>query len=273
MKNIDKKIIITVLLVAFIVLIGWQTGWLQLAQVSKAFIPMPQSSAYLFIVSCIVLMLSKIDNKTQLIKYSFAVLSYLLLIISVLFLFDSLFLTGEIETLLTKKQIILGVEFTGRMSIITEILFVIQSLALILLFKKEANKKIIGWFSSIIYFTTAFILITYVENVPILYNLSIIPISILSSFSFFLFSYALLAQINFQFWPFSHVYKSSIESRLILVFIPVIVIFILIDHLIEAYFEVNDLFGPLTSSILLYIYILASVSILLLISKYFGRKI
>jgi PAS domain S-box-containing protein len=43
--------------------------------------------------------------------------------------------------------------------------------------------------------------------------------------------------------------------------------------LIEAYFEVNDLFGPLTSSILLYIYILASVSILLLISKYFGRKI
>lgn len=78
MKNIDKKIIIAVLLIAFIVLIGWQMGWLQLAQVSKSFIPMPPSSAYLFMVSCIVLMLTKIDDNTQLVKYSIVVLSYLL---------------------------------------------------------------------------------------------------------------------------------------------------------------------------------------------------
>ncbi|HEY9167983.1 MAG TPA: ATP-binding protein [Lutibacter sp.] len=273
MRSIDKKIIVAVVFISCIVLVGWGTGWLQLAQISKSFIPMPPSSALLFILSCSVLILIKKDNNFKPIKYLTTFLAYFLLVIAIYAVFDHLFFKGEFGTFLAQKQVVLGNVYSGQMSVITDVFFLIQSIVLVLLLKKMAYRKIIGFLASLLYFSSAFFIITYIENVPDLHQVHNFPISVLNSISFFLFSYALLAQINYQFWPFSHVYKSTIESRLILVFIPVIVVFILLDHLIKAHFNVNEVFGPLTSSILLYLYILITVSILLLIAKYFGRQL
>ena len=275
MKNIDKRLSTVVLLIAITVLISWEMDWMLIVQVADTYIPMPPTSAILFLLSSSALCLFSIKNKTRWIQFFSNFLAFLVLLLSIPFFSDLFFYNYEFEITLLHNKLELGNIHSGMMSEITIVSFILLGLALVFLNKKNHlfYKNSIGVIASLLFFSSSISLIGYTENIPVLYGSNIIPISLLSAISFFLLSMVLLSFIDYQFWPFYLLSKSTVQSKLIRIFMPIIVGFVLIDNYTEAHLLDGKEYGALTSSIILIIFLLVIVIIIAFVSKNIGKNL
>jgi PAS domain S-box-containing protein len=274
MKKIDKIFLTVVLLIAITVLICWKMDWTQVAQVYKVYVHMSPASAFIFMLSSSALLLFSIKKKTRLVNFFMHFLAYLMIFLSVLFFSDLFFHNDEFELMFLHNILQLGNTHNVVMSQITEISFLLPSTALVFLNKSNHTffKNSIGVIASLLFFSSVIFLIGYTENVPVFYGSDVIPISLLSTISFFLLSIVLLSFIEYQFWPFSLLFKSTVQSKLIRVFVPIIIAFVLIDNYTEAHLlSGND--GSLTSSLILITLLLVIVIIIKFVSKNIGKDI
>lgn len=160
-----------VLIITGINLIGWISGRMWLTSFSVKFIPMPHSSAVVFIALSIILyMFIEFENSRQ-IRSLVSILVIALSFYCCLIFFDFLFdFKGDAESIFIKNPERFGNVLTGRMSPITSLLFVLLCIGIPGIYKKNPDiiKYAAGSLSLLAGIISSVLLIGYMYNAPLL---------------------------------------------------------------------------------------------------------
>lgn len=265
---------IFVIIITSISLIGWITGELYLAQISTEYIPIAPSSALFLLFIAIILILKKSKTDGFIIFMSRAFLSLIFLLSGVV-LYESLFNPfWGFETIFIKEPESFGLVFSGRMSPVTAVLFILLSVTVLL--KKSINdkvKNIYGVFVLSIFIIGSILLIGYLYNSPFFYGGNIIPVSLQTGICFWMISLVLLIENEFRFWPFSLILSNKTEITLSKVFIPLVLFFLLINSYLHSNIFLNFKNPAIISASVLILSIPIIGYIIILISKRIGRSL
>jgi PAS domain S-box-containing protein len=272
MKNIELKLLAIVLLVAILGLVGWTSNWDILTSFSRNFVPLAPLAAVLFIFTSITYAALYLKNN-KLIK----LLAYPLLFLtffSALFNLVDFFFIPKWDFDRVLFSYLLEKEVPGHMSPLAGLLFIMTSIFFILL--KYNTQKIIQLILKttyyIIFLISIFFLTGYIENIAQFYSHKWLLLSAPTTLSFFILSIVQLHIIEFKIWPFQYFSKTDITSRLIKIFLPTTLFFILIIEILHVHF--SSYFDKLFSPIVLLIIVISFIYFMIVkISKNIGNDI
>ena len=265
-----------VIIITGINLIGWLSGRMWLTSFSVKFIPIPHSSAVVFITLSILLYLF-IEFKNS--KQFILLISILVILIafycSLIFL-DFLFnFKWDAESIFIKSPQRFGNVLTGRMSPITSFLFVLICAGILGIFKK--NSVIVKYTSGSLSFlagtVSSVLLIGYLYNAPLLYGSQIIPVSLPSAICFLLFSITLLRLFELKFWTFNLIKENKVTRQLLKSFLPIVILIVILEGFLDSVFSFNDINPPLTAALILLMVVFATVFIVLRVSAIIGAQL
>lgn len=279
-KQLFKKIILRkdlflflVILIAIAGLFGWFSGKMAFASVNLLYIPIAPATACLFIIISLLLYLIYNLNKLKWIRLITKPVSIIIMVFCGIIIFCFLFnFSFDIENIFLRNPESFGKVLAGRMSPITALLFVFVYLNLILFYKKNDSKiKIINDILSLIVFIASFIFITgYIYRAPLLYGGNIIPVALPTSICFFLLS-ATFIRINGLYFIISD--KNPIQSQLSKSFIPLVIIFIVLQDFLRTLIFFNVQNPTLISALVLLIAIIICILVINKNSAIIGVKI
>lgn len=245
MKNIELKLLAIVVLIATLGLIGWTNSWLFLTNFSEKFVPIAPLAAVLFIfISITYASLYLKENKIiHFLAFPLLISSLVLALLNVV---DFFFIPEwSFERLLFRT--IFGEKVYGYMSPVAGLLFINASFFFGIL--KYQNQRITQIFLKamfyVLFLTSVFFLIGYIENITQFYSHRWILLSAPTALSFFILSILQLHLIQYNVWPFQYFSKSDITSKLVRIFLPVILLFVLVIEILDVHvFEksVNQFF-------------------------------
>ncbi|MDP3312548.1 hypothetical protein [Lutibacter sp.] len=257
MKNIELKLLLIIILVGTLGLIGWANNWLHLTSFSKNFVPIAPLASVLFIFTSITYSSLYLKNN-KLIK----LLAYPLLILTLflaLFNLVDFFFIPEWSFNHLLFSYLLGETAYGHMYPLAGILFIMSSIFFILL--KTNNQKITQFFLKTIYIIpfliSIFFLIGYIENIIQFYSHRWLLLSAPTALSFFILSLVQLHIIEFKIWPFQYFSKTDITSRLIKIFLPATLIFVLIIETLNVHYSsyFDKYFSPIVLLVIVIVFI------------------
>lgn len=186
-----ELLIFPVLIITGINLIGWLSGRMGLTSFSVKFIPIPHSSAVVFITLSILLYLFiEFENSKQirsLVSILVIVIAFYCSLIFLDFLFN---FKLDAESIFIKNPERFGKVLTGRMSPITSFLFVLTCAGILGINSKDSViiKYASGSLSILAGIVSSLLLIGYLYNAPLLYGSHIIPVSLPSAICFHCFN-------------------------------------------------------------------------------------
>jgi PAS domain S-box-containing protein len=277
-RLINRKdlLLFIVLLIAGLSLFGWIMGKLVIPSVSLKFIPMAPSSALIFFLLSLSLILKiNFDKKTVLQPITTIVI--LLSASFCLFIMLDYFFkfTLDIEKIFISNPERFGNVQIGRMSPISSILFFCTCVG-IFAGEKHVFEKIryVGGAFSLLTFCIAIILLLgYLYKAPLLYGGQIIPVALLTSICFFLFSITLLRKSELKYWTFNLIKENQTELQLLRTFLPLVVFIIVLQGFLETNVSINQNNHTLTSAIMILIIVVVTIFIIIRASSILGNKL
>jgi len=215
---------------------GWVLNWLFLARISPSYILMAPGSALSFIIlSFALLVYERRPQHHRAITFA-RVGTFLVLLVC--FIILTHFFTGaglDIENLLIKSPEEFEGFPSGRMSPITAANFLLAGSALLQLLVipagRQRAKVAVAYAATAVVSVGLFIAIGYLYEMPLQSSGTVVPVAS-TAFAFMTLGVALLAAAGPHYWPVSLFTGSSVQSRLVRVFLPVtIALFLISDRL------------------------------------------
>ncbi|MGL1861547.1 MAG: ATP-binding protein [Pseudodesulfovibrio sp.] len=219
-------------------LVAYIPGFEILGSVRPDYIPMAPTTSCSFVLLSIVLLVIEKNTVRTLIQIP------VIITLSLVSLFGLLELVGFfLEMDLNYEDVIIpqlgllnGVPI-GRMSPSTGILFFISGLTLLCVFlsknvdgsKKRNLRHFAGFLSCLILFSALTFVLSYVYGIPLLYDQRTIPMAITTALGFVSLSVGFITIIGREYYPLKSFSGLSTSARLRRTFIPLIIIFILIQ--------------------------------------------
>ncbi len=274
-NSIEKRLLAAVFLIALITLIGWYSNNLNLTRVSRLFLPMAPLTAILFILigSANYLWLFH-RKKTWLVLAKIIVI--LILVIQTVIAIDFFYLnyTLNVEALLINTSELFKNQPIGRISQWSILLFNFTAISFLIIDKnhKLFYRNVYGILTLIIFGSSAFFLLSYIERFPIFFNERVIPISLLGAFCFWLLSLIQLKIINFEIWPFKLFNEKSTYNIIAKTLIPLVIGLIVLQEIIENYFIV-DKKSPIVSMLFMVIAIFLIIFMVYKITSILGDSL
>jgi hypothetical protein len=215
-----------------IAMVGWVLNWRILSSIRLQYIPMAPNTALLFILTGGVLFIRPVWSMNKFIYKSALLFVLLSIVIASISLFE--FLTGidfGINNLLFHTTETLGAVPIGHMSPITAFNFILVSVALLLLMRQV--KKIAAILGSVVVVIGGIVLIGYWYGAPLLYGGHIIPIALPTALAFVVLGIGLVTAAGPEVLPLKALTGPSTGSRLLRVFLPVMLAIIFINDWID----------------------------------------
>ena len=271
-----ESLLFLVIIITGLNLFGWLMGKMGLTSFSIKFIPIPLSSAVVFIALSI-LFVFKWDSKTSLLAKSMVILFEILIaiycgLIFLDFLFD---FPWDLETIFIKNPESFGNVLIGRMSPVTSFSFVLISL--IMLGSGQKNSEIIKYFgaalSLLVLLTASVLLIGYLYNAPVLYGSQFIPVSLPSAICFFLFSITLLRLYESKYWTFNLIKDNKVTRQLLKSFLPIVISVVILQGFLISNFAFHRNNPALSVAFILFIVIVITVFLIFRISATVGAQL
>ncbi len=236
-KRSEQILFSLVLMIALLGLFGWITGRILFAQFSVFYIPIAPSTAVSFIILTLTLLFFyrfRASKATKVFSKIFVVL--ILVLVSLILLKWIIGFSWDAEDIFLKNPEMKDNYVSGRMSPVTASLFVLVCLALLIFFDMKGNSRkiLFGIIAFIIFFVSSVLIIGYLYNAPILYGGATIPVALPTAICFWLLSISLLMAIKFEFWPFSLLKGSSVQSRLTKTFLPAILLLMMANSYVNS---------------------------------------
>ncbi len=236
-KRSEQILFSLVLMIALLGLFGWITGRIVFAQFSVFYIPIAPSTAVSFIILTLTLLFFyrfRASKATKVFSKIFVVL--ILGLVSLILLKWIIGFSWDAEDIFLKNPEMKDNYVNGRMSPVTASLFVLVCLALLIFFDMKGNSRkiLFGIIAFIIFFVSSVLIIGYLYNAPILYGGATIPVALPTAICFWLLSISLLMAIKFEFWPFSLLKGSSVQSKLTKTFLPAILLLMMINSYVNS---------------------------------------
>jgi PAS domain S-box-containing protein len=274
--NRKELLLFLVLLISGLGLLGWLMDKIIIASVSLKFIPMAPATAFIFFLLSLSLIIKISFNKKTVLQpittivIIFSALFCLFIILDYFFNF-----TLDIENIFISNPERFGNVKIGRMSPISSILFFCICLS-IFAGEKHVSEKVRyigGAFSLITCFVSIVLLLGYLYNAPLLYGENIIPVALLSSICFFLFSISLLRKSELKYWTFNLIKENQTEIQLLRTFLPLVVFIVVLQGFLETNVSVDQNNHTLTSAIMILIIVVITIFIIIRASSILGNKL
>ncbi len=218
-------------------LLGWALGWVTFISYRPDYVPIAPSSALCFLIlSASLLGYVRLPEKPQRRLIAGFSASLVILICSILLLAFVTKVTFNIEHLGLRPPAALFSFPVGHMSHITAVCFILASVGVLLLVFSQPGRqsyKDAAAFLAVLVMAVAFIiLLGYLYGSPLLYGGNITPVALPTAVAFVFFSLGLITASGPHALPLKVFSGTSVRSRLLRVFLPTVVIFVLIYGLI-----------------------------------------
>lgn len=277
-RFLKKKelLIFPVLIITGINLIGWLSGRMSLTSFSVKFIPIPHSSAVVFISLSILLYLFIEFEYSRQIRSLVSILVIVIVFYCSLIFLDFLFnFKLDAESIFIKNPERFGKVLTGRMSPITSFLFVLTGTGILGINNKDSViiKYTTGSLSILAGIISSVLLIGYLYNAPLLYGSQFIPVSLPSAICFQLFSITLLRLFELKYWTFNLIKDNKVTRQLLKSFLPIVILIVILEGFLNTVFSFKDINPPLIAAFILLIVVFVTVFIVLRVSEIIGAQI
>jgi signal transduction histidine kinase len=277
-RIINRKdlLLFFVLIITGISLFGWFSGRMGLTSFSLRYIPIPHSSAVVFIVLSILFFIRYKFEQSGLVRLSISVLVSFVAFYCILIFLDFIFnFTWDVENIFIKNPVKFGDVLVGRMSPITSLLFILICAGILGNFKmNSATMRYLGGsFSFLAGIISSVLLIGYLYKAPLLYGSQIIPVSLPSAICFLLFSITLLRIYELKYWTFNLINDNKVTRQLLKSFLPIVVLIVILEGFLDTVFSFNDINPPLTAALILLIVVFVTVLIILRVSAIIGAQL
>ncbi|MBI5373926.1 MAG: response regulator [Candidatus Schekmanbacteria bacterium] len=227
------------ILISSMGLAGWATDSSFLKSIHADYIPIAPLTAILFIISGVILFTAA-ENKSR--GSASGIRGALSIIVAVtgLAVIVQFFLGIDyIESIFISEPALLRGAPVGRMSPITGACFLLSGFALALrsLLPHLNKKYCYGFFTVLVTAINAIVLLGYVYGTPLLYGGTIIPVSLPTSLAFIFLGHGLMFAAGPECWPLRAFIGTTVQSRLIRFFLPVVVIIVALESITDLYFK------------------------------------
>jgi signal transduction histidine kinase len=265
-----------ILIITGISLFGWFSGKMGLTSFSIKYIPIPHSSAVVFIGLSILFFIKFKFEQSGFVSSSVTLLVSFIAFYCILIFLNFIFnFTWDVENIFIRNPEKFGYVVIGRMSPITSLLFILICAGI--LSNRKMNYGTIRYFGGSFSFLAGIIssvlLIGYLYRAPLLYGSQIIPVSLPSAICFLLFSITLLRIYELKYWTFNLIKDNKVTRQLLKSFLPMVVLIVILEGFLDTVFSFNDINPPLTAAFILLIVVFVTVFIILRVSAIIGAQL
>ena len=218
--------------ISVIVVVGWASNWLIVAQISPQFIPMPPSTALMFLLLC-ASWFAYYAKPSSPRRRMFAEASALIVLVSCLIVLIG-FLTGiplDIEQLFLRNASRFGSVLIGRMSPITAAGLVLASASLVMLISSSTSghrRRQLAAILALLAASIGFVIILgYLFGAPLLYGSSTIPVALTTAIALDFLGIGVCASAGPTCWPIRMVIGPSLNAQLLRGFLPLTIAIVL----------------------------------------------
>jgi len=225
--------------ISVISIAGWTLNWLILASISNDYIPMPLSTALVFIVLSGALLVYLRQSASTHVRMLAKIGVLLVLLVTIILLVD--FLSGwalDIERFWINSPGKFQNVPINHMSPITATNFILAELALLLLLNFPGQKHARGAaaiLATLVVSVGMVVLIGYFHAEPLLYRGTIIPMALTTAIAFVFLGSGITAAAGQDNWPIRAFTGSSVRARLMRAFLPISIAIIVIGDGSEIY--------------------------------------
>lgn len=271
-----ESLLFLIIFITGLNLFGWISGNMGLTSFSIKFIPIPHSSAVVFIALSI-LFVFDIGPKTSHLAKSAIILFEILIIIycSLIFLEFLFEFPWDLETIFIKNPATFENVLIGRMSPITSFSFVL--ICLIMLGSRQKSSELINYIgadlSLLVLLTSSTLLIGYLYQAPVLYGSQFIPVSLPTAICFFLFSITLLRLFELKYWTFNLIKDNKVTRQLLKSFLPIVISVVILQGFLISNFSFHRNNPALSVAFILFIVILITLFLIFRISAAIGAQL
>lgn len=246
-----KLLVISGILLIFISLLtitGYITGINYLIIFNEKYIPMPVANGFLFGISGLYFIFQRAVNENKLLRMSAILTFTLMLVFSFLKVLEFVPGTAVIsEENLFPYSKMHGRFHLNRMSPYTGALFLISSMAIIILLVSHRKRKFMNAaaLAGVLISATGFISeVGYLYDTPFLYTGNIVPLASRTSLSFMLAGFGIMFAAGKDTLVLKHLTRSSPYSKMLRIFIPFLILLFLIqgvfDIILIHHFRLNE---------------------------------
>jgi len=216
--------------ISVIAIVGWASNWLIVAQISPQFIPMPPSTALMFLLLC-ASWFAYYDKPSSPPRRMLAEACALIVLVFCLIVLIE-FLTGiplDIEQLFLRTASRFGSVPIGGMSPITAAGLVLAGASLVISSSASGDRRrqlaaILALLAASIGFV---IILGYLFGAPLLYGSSIIPVALTTAIALDLLGMGVCASAGPTCWPIRIVIGPSLNAQLLRGFLPLTIAIVL----------------------------------------------
>lgn len=252
-------------------LIGWTTGLEALASVRKNYIPMAPSTALIFSVLGIVMLMRSEYRRWRFVSDCLIGFVALVAIAKLFEVFSGI--SWGIDEIFVADPAMFGSVRKGRMSPITALNFLVISFALFAL----ARTRWRAWASpaAVLTLTISFVVVLgYLHGTPLLYGGNIIPVALPTAAAFFLLGVSVIAGEGPEGWPLKSLLGDSARAVLLRWFLPVVVVVALIEGFVRTKFLTGTTWNPaLSSALSTLLYTVIVTAVVSQVAKLVGGRI
>ena len=261
-------------------LAGWGFESTLLTSIKQAYIPIAPSTAFCFFLLSASFLVSLLlpGFLPRMITLFCASLTGLITLMLLIYFFSGTLLQAE-HLGFARTEFIqhLPLDYSGHMSPITSINFMVASSGILLLrfspHRKHLVKNAASFLALIASVTGLIIILGYLHGTPLLYGGSIIPVAFPTAVAFVFLGLGILFASGSSVHPILFFTGTSVRSRLVRTFLPVTVGFVLISDIIHT-IGLSSVTNPaLTSALLAIASALAVGIIVIIIAKSIGREL
>jgi two-component system cell cycle sensor histidine kinase/response regulator CckA len=226
-SGIAKISDILIITISLLSLFGWATGVRQLTSWGTAYKPMATSSTFLFLLFGTLLLLNTLKPQWKFVLALMALISLATIGHSLTIFTSTNPIRSIMDLILAKKSLTFLSEYSGYMSPLTAVGWIVASLSLIrclVSFTRRLTAIIADFLTIVLFFFGLTCTIGYLYGMPFLYGSTINPTALPTSFLFMLLAVSLLMHHPDKSEFMGLFIGPSIQSRLLRLFLPVMMV-------------------------------------------------
>ncbi|MBI2837113.1 MAG: response regulator [Acidobacteria bacterium] len=239
LSRLASACVIGTLATAALSAVAWAVNWLVLARIRAGYIPMAPSTALLFITLCVCWLVYSPAGFGEWHRSVARGGALLTLVACSVIVLD--YVAGgalDVERLLLAHPPSFGAVMLGRMSPITAVAFLLAAGSLLTMTRRSSSagssRDLASVLATAVFAIGVVVCIGYLYAAPLLYGSTVIPVALTTGLAFVLLGMGLVFSCGASSWPIRPLVGNSVQTRLLRVFLPVILGIVLLHGWLGA---------------------------------------
>ncbi len=278
LSRLASACVLATLATAALSAIAWAVNWLVLARIRPGYIPMAPSTSLLFLTLCVCWLMSSRAGFGEWHRSVARGGALLTLVACTVIVLD--YIAGgalDVERLLVAHPPSFGAVMLGRMSPITAVAFLLAAGSLLTMTRRgntaRSSRDLASVLATGVFAIGVVVCIGYLYAAPLLYGSTVIPVALTTGLAFVLLGIGLVFSCGASSWPIRPLVGNSVQTRLLRVFLPVILGIVLLHGWLGAIIVPRAGNPAVTSAMIFLLALLVVVAAVTRLARGIGSQI